>query len=443
LESRSSIPKHCAGGGERTESSEQEQNPRLWTGLSGQTIDGGKPTMKEKVITRRQPLVRVACLAFLVLMCTVLFTAYLGQAEPYIAAREGLKCAFCHVNKTGGGKRTSAFNMISKNFLHYRFDFLEQVDEEAQELTKGPFLERVSIGANFRFANVTTFRDDPDKQGRVQEDQVFRDVDSNDFETLEGVGYLQVDLIKDVLTFYVDESFAPGGTSNREVFGLFAGFLPWNSYIKVGKFFPNYGLTIQDDEAFIRSTTGFNFNNEDEGVEISIAPGGLFLAASVTNGTDTTGDGTQKQYLVNAYYLFHSVPVLRNVMLGGSFAYNDPADRTLGGLYFAANIWRFTVLAEGDLIREESTGSENIDQLAVYSEVNWLLLDWLNLKFAYDYFDPDLDVDENERNRFSLGLEPFLAKNLQLRLFYRVSNDVPERPTGNFAELQAEMHIFF
>ena len=135
--------------------------------------------------------------------------------------------------------------------------------------------------------------------------------------------------------------------------------------------------------------------------------------------------------------------VLKNVMLGGSFAYNDSADRKLGALYFGANIWRFTVIAEGDLIRDESTASGNVDQLVVYGEVNWLALDWLNVKFAYDYWDPDLDVDENERNRFSLGLEPFLARNLQLRLFYRVSNDVPERPAGNFAELLAEVHLFF
>jgi hypothetical protein len=75
--------------------------------------------------------------------------------------------------------------------------------------------------------------------------------------------------------------------------------------------------------------------------------------------------------------------------------------------------------------------------------VDWLLLDWLNAKLAYDYFDPDRTVKEDQQDRVTIGLEPFLSRFLQLRLFYIVSNGTPQRPQDSADELRAEVHVFF
>ncbi len=364
------------------------------------------------------------------------------RAEPYLAVREGYKCSFCHVNKTGGGKRTRAFSTFARRFLHYPDEIFRDVEERTRHLT-GQLVEGISIGANLRTTNTTTFRDTPDARGRVPNNTLFRPARSNEFDIVEGVGYLQVDLIKNGLTFYLDESFAPGGATNRETFGLLSGFLPWGLYVKGGKFFPPYGLRLQDDTAFIRSRTGFNFANPDKGIEVGLAPKGLFLSAALTNGVATSGAEIGKQFSLNAYYLFTRVPLLRTVLLGSSFARNDPADRTLYGFHGGTNLWRFTLLAEGDFIRERTADRGEVDRRALYTEVNFLLLDWFNIKFAYDYFDPDTDIRDNAQDRFSLGIEPFLSKFLQLRVFYRVANGIPQRPQDNFDQLTAEMHVFF
>jgi len=241
------------------------------------------------------------------------------QAEPYLAIREGYKCSFCHVNQTGGGKRTGVVSAHADEWLKYPKDLFS--DFEARAPVTGQIVDGVSIGADFRGANITLFRDKPNAEGRVRNNTAFRPADSNDFEISEASAYLEVNLIKDALTFYLDESFAPGSAFNRETFGLLTGFLPWNMYIKAGKFFPPYGFRLQDDAAFIRSRTGFNFTSPDTGVEVGLAPGNAFLSVAVTNGTGVSrGERIGKQVSLNGYYLFSDLPVVRNVWVGGSFA---------------------------------------------------------------------------------------------------------------------------
>ena len=366
----------------------------------------------------------------------------LAHAEPYLAVREGYKCSFCHTNLTGGGKRTGVVSAHSDSFLKYPKNLFEALDQRTP--ITGQIVDGISVGADFRGTFTTLFRDTPNQRGRVRNNTTFRPADSSNFDIVEGNAYLEVNLIKEALTFYLDESFAPGSAFNRETFGLLTGFLPWNMYIKGGKFFPPYGLRLQDDAAFIRSRTGFNFTSPDTGVEIGLAPGNAFFSVALTNGTGVSaGRRLGKQVSLNSYYMF-DLPVVRTLMLGGSYSHNslEGKSRTLYGFHTGTNLWRFTLLGEVDFIEDQQIpGSPS--QFAAYTELNWLALDWMNVKFAFDYFDPNRRQADDQLTRFSLGLEPFLAPNLQLRTFYRVYNGVPERPQDNFNQLIAEMHVFF
>lgn len=379
--------------------------------------------------------------AFLVGLSLFLLLAAMGmappviQAEPYLAVREGLKCDFCHVNRTGGGKRTAAFAATADHFL--RLPPSEPLIDPA-----GLMGGRVSLGGNLRFNNRTLFRDDPDAQGRVANDEIFRSTESNEFATGEGVAYLEADLIPSRLTFYLDESFAPGDAVSREVFGLFTG-LPWHLYLKVGRFFSPFGLRVQDDAAFSRADTGFNFSDRDEGVELGFSNGPYFLAAAVVNSGSVAGSETAKQVSLNGYYLRTLDGPVRSVLLGASAAHNPSTNRDLYGLHAGASFWKLTILTEADLIIDEVPGQSDLNRWAYYSEINWLAIDRLNVKLAYDYADPDDDVSRDERERYSLGLEAFFNKYLQGRLFYRVANDIPQNLSGNVNELMAEMHLFF
>jgi len=201
--------------------------------------------------------------------------------------------------------------------------------------------------------------------------------------------------------------------------------------------FPTFGLRVFDDEAFIRSRSGFTFQNPDEGAEVGFAPGPFFLATTVTNGQDAD---TDVQATVNGYAVIQEVPVLRNVMAGASFA-RQSDKRNVAGFYGGANLWRFTYLGEFDIITDNQVSTEGKrDQFAAYAEVDLLLLDWLNIRGTFDFVQVSNDQDQT---RYAIGAEPFINRVIQPRIQYRINNGVPTEPDDNTAELVVELHLFF
>jgi hypothetical protein len=357
-----------------------------------------------------------------------------AAAEPYLAARFGAKCNDCHTNLTGGGKRTPLVAMHAHEILK-DLEILPLPDR-VQPFT-GELTDFFSIGADVRFRNTYVFNDNPNARGRVSNDRFFRDrLDSIDFDVNEANVYFEADLWPDLLTLYADEQFAPGGVSNREVFGLLQNVLPWTVYAKGGKFFLPYGLSIQDDTAFVRSLPGITFDTPDTGVELGAAPGPTFFAASVTDGTE---GNREVVVTLNGYALFNDVPYVRTVLAGASWSRQSPK-RNVAAFYAGSNLWTLTYLAEIDVITDNRPGSNPRDQLAAYAEVNWLLFDWLNVRGTFDFAQIGND---NNQNRFGIGLEAFVNRFLQPRIFYRAANAPPTDLDGNRADLIAELHIFF
>src|SRR5262249_3263683 len=203
----------------------------------------------------------------------------------------------------------------------------------------------------------------------------------NDSKVNEFLLYGQIDLWPDLVTLYADEDFTTGAT-NREVFGMIRGFLPWDTYVKAGRMFPAYGLRVQDDQAFIRARTNFTFQQPDEGGEIGFQPGPFFVASSITNGTPGDRDVLAT---INAYTVLEDIPVVRNVMAGGSFA-RQSNKRWVGGAYGGTNLWKFTYLGEIDAIDDRMQGSPGRnDDFAAYAGLDCLLFDWLNLRGTFDF----------------------------------------------------------
>jgi hypothetical protein len=360
-------------------------------------------------------LIGVSTIAF------ILIDVNLSDAEPYIAVREGFKCSACHINQTGGGKRTrmgtgyatqtlpwQQYDLRGRNIPHY-WAFANDL---------------MSIGGDFRIINESAFP---------------KGADTNTFQTEKSTLYLSVQLLPDLLTFYLDESIAPGGAQTRELFGLLQ-VMHGRMWIKAGKFLQPYGLRIEDDRAFVRQVTGFTFNTPDIGAELGFQGSEWMFTASLTNGSAGTADNNlEKQAVVSAGYIGDAF----RIGISGSYNPAVIGSRNTGGAWAGLRIGRAALLGEADFVKDDTSADAEREQLVTHSEMNYLLLRGWNLKAAYEYFDPDLDIDENERDRVLLGLEFFPTPFLHLQLFYRFNQSIPQNIPQNADELALRFHLYF
>lgn len=342
-------------------------------------------------------------------------------AEPYLAVREGLKCSSCHVNRTGGGKRTRMGTGFGTQSLPWH-------KEDLQEMKVPHYWsmldDNLSIGADFRFLNDTVFEENNT---------------SNTFQTDKADLYLSARLLPDILSFYIDESVAPGGAQAREIFALLET-MPAHGWIKAGKFLPPYGLRLEDDRAFIREATGFNFSNPDLGVEAGVEPGNWTIVGAVTNGTSGSADNnTAKQVSGTVAYIHNAF----RAGASGSWNSGDIGDKNSGGVFAGVHLGPAVLLGEIDTIHDAPDQGRTRNQMVTYSEISYLVHDGLTLKAGYEYFDPDTDVAENQRDRVVIGAEIFPVPFLNLAIYYRFNQSIPQNQFQNADELTFRIHLYF
>lgn len=348
------------------------------------------------------------------------------SAEPYIAVANGLKCATCHVNPTGGGKRTIYGMAYARNQLAAR-TVLRDPSEAGwmsrvnQWLGIGGDLRGSYRETNVRSANVLSLRD------------------SSDFDLTRGTVYLEVRPIPDLLTVYVDEQIAPGNALNREVYLLVTPQHGKYS-VKVGQFFLPFGLRLQDDSAFVRQRSGLNFDTPDDGIELGLELPRWSAQAALTNGTAGAGRVNAKRQLsLSASY------VLPRWRVGASLNRNeDPlGDRTMQGLFAGWRTGPIAWLAELDFVRDELPGGGSRDIYATLFEGNWRIARGHNLKVTYEFLDPSDTASEDEQERYSAVWEYGPTQLSQLRVGYRSYNGVPSLPLTNRNEAFLELHVYF
>ena len=180
--------------------------------------------------------------------------------------RQGLPGSGGHVNPPGGGLRNAAGNAFAQNELAAR-----RIETgEAQWL--GELNRFVSLGGDFRgSATYTNFPDAEDEDIAFAVDELR--------------AYLDVHVIPDRLSVYIDQKLAPGGSRNLEAVGRFFFDESKRYYVKAGQRYLPFGLRIEDDTAFTRQVTGISMDTPDNGVELGFESGPWNAQLAVSNGT--------------------------------------------------------------------------------------------------------------------------------------------------------------
>jgi len=353
-----------------------------------------------------------------------------AQAEPYLAIQEGYKCSKCHVNMTGGGKRTDFGNIyaqtrLTNEFVNWRRLLPESADGEDDEnpnkedsissFFSGRLNDYIAIGGDFRL--------------RYERSETPGNPSQDVFNQRKQNLYLEIDLIPEHVIFY---QTLTGGGDAREIFGL----LKWNSfYLKGGEFFLPYGLRLLDDSAVTRAVTGFTYGITDAGVEFGYEPGNWAMYLAATNGTGASLENNRSKRITGSLAY-----VRKRFRVGGSYSTNKNAqgvETMIYGLHGGAQFGRVGILAAADII-DDSTDEEFVAIL----ELNLLMSRGNNLKLSYEYHDPSKIIVQNARERYSLVWEPFFNQFTQFRAGVRENNGIPQSALQNETEYFLELHLF-
>lgn len=358
-----------------------------------------------------------------VAFCLLLVTAaWCGSAaaEPYLAAREGFKCMQCHVNPTGGGMRTVFGNTYAQSQLA-----ADQLDTSALGQWTDAMHNLITLGGDLRASY--SYTDVPHQKS------------TNAFSTDEIRVYIAANIIPDHLLAYVDQSLGPHGSDNREAYARLQ-FDNGRYYLKAGHMYLPYGLRLQDDDAFIRSVPGINYETPDNGAELGWETTYWSTQLAISNGTSGASESDPgKQYSLRGEFV---QPVWR---VGASANYNDSAAgrRRMANIFAALRTGPIVWLGEGDYIVDDGFPTGRRREWTGLLEANWLILKGHNLKVTGEYFDPDIKVDHDAQARYSLLYEYTPIQFLQVRMGARYYDGIPQNDLQNRRTAFVELHAFF
>ncbi len=346
-------------------------------------------------------------------------SASVAHAEPYLAVQQGLKCGVCHVNPTGGGLRTTYGDLFAQNVM------------PAKHLDTGADTWIGQIGGFLRTGGDLRF------DGSVQ--QAPHTSSTQGFSLNQVRVYLDANVIPDRLLVYVDEQVAPGGALNREAYGVF-----WSSahdwYIKAGQMYLPFGLRLQDQSAFILTTSGINMTTPDQGVEVGWLRGAWDAQLAVSNGT--AGGPVRSAGKQFSGQLSFVQPRWR---LGVAANSNDQSDghknavAAFAGLRTGPISW----LGQAELINDESIANGQGKMLATLLEANWLIARGNNLKLTDEFLNPNRAVPNGEQTRWSLIYELTPIQFVQIRAGFRYSDGIPQDNAEHTRLYFIELHGFF
>jgi hypothetical protein len=349
--------------------------------------------------------------------------AGIAGAEPYIAVANGLKCASCHVNPTGGGKR----NLFGMTFARTQLASRTVLPDDDGPGWNSSVNKWFGIGGDYR--------------GGYRAVDVGAAPSTSSTTVTRSTVYAEVKAVPNLLTFYFDQQLAPGASIERERYALVtpAG----GKYtVKAGQFFLPYGLRLQDDATFVRQRSGINFDTPDDGVELGLELPKWSAQIASTNGTAGAGSAPGKDQLsLSASY------VLPRWRVGASVNVNhDPlGDRDMQALFAGFKTGPIAWLAELDFITDKVPTGGSDRTYASLIEGNWRLKKGHNLKVGYEFLDPGNLAGGDGQERYSVVWEHAPMQLVQVRAGMRLYND-NARSSSSFTnrnEMFAELHVYF
>jgi hypothetical protein len=366
---------------------------------------------------------RLPRLPAVILFIAAALSAGGARATPRFSLRTGYPCQACHVDPSGGGMRKAMGIQYGEEDLPMPVRSAASGESPISRTLS----DWLSIGADFR---TTYFAVDRETLATRRHDR------TDAFFQMQGDIYLQLSLSKK-LSVIVRKGLYP----DFDAFAMFSA-LPWGGSLKAGRFVPNFGTRTDDHTAYVRSMTGFSPERQTiqhTGVEAMISPLGFKMTGGMYNADDGFGSGTSsaKAFLGRAETI---IELSRSIHLGlGANIYTrrlaDGTSATITGAMAGLSLGDLAFTGEADWLAPG--GPASAKQRIVFLEADYPVVEGVDVKIAYDYFDPDDSRLTGILSRYTAGVEFFPLPGVEIRPLYRYGKDT----AGNVSSRQAELHL--
>lgn len=386
--------------------------------------------MKGKVIPS------IFIISFLFLICLT------GKASAYprFAAYTGDKCMDCHVDPTGGTMRNGGGIKFAEKNLN--MDMFKKIAGKTQFSPK--ISKSISVGGDVRVAQV--------------DDEVEGTSNFNSFLNMQGDLYVNAKLNKILNVFVTSGIDIPslvtaGANLQYEVYGMISN-LPANTYFKVGRYKPDYGLKIVEHRAYQRKFLLNAPYNVNTGFELGISPEWFAMNVGLYNPMNSSflTNDPHKMVAANTDFNFGFNDNKFNVDFGGSF-FNNPyntndtaSTKTItavrqgyGGYTRIGIMKRVALLGEADF--EEFTSDKPLQRSFYgFAELNVVVIKGLEIRGQCEYYDINRDIEGDALTRISGGFAAFPFFGFETEMMVRF---VTEDPVEKNNEFQWNFHFYF
>jgi hypothetical protein len=158
----------------------------------------------------------------------------------------------------------------------------------------------------------------------------------------------------------------------------------------------------------------------------------------VTNGSANAGTGSGHQLTGQFVWVQPTWRLGTSAAFTSSNAGNRRAIGVHGGVRTGPLVW----LGEVDEIQDDGFPEGRRSMVAALGEVDWGLRRGHNLKLTVESLDPDRNVANDQKARYSVLYEYTPMPFLQLRAGFRRYSGIPQNAMDNRQQLFFEIHGF-
>lgn len=206
----------------------------------------------------------------------------------------------------------------------------------------------------------------------------------------------------------------------RELFVQSEGW-PNGAYVRAGRFNKPHGWMIPDHTTFVRRDEGFDQSSQAFGVEAGFDANYPYANVDVLYQGVAGWPGEQLQRGIGTGFNVGYRWLAAQAGASGEFVrFTKGGSELVAGPIWAINAYPLAYIGEWDVKSNvPDGGARTVNAFYALDEIDWLIRRGVTAQLKYDWEDPDIHFKDDQRHRYTIGIQLDPYGHLQLVTQFR------------------------